>query len=357
MIETNVEVVDIFCGVGGLTHGFQQAGLKVIAGIDSDQTCKFAYEHNNDTKFIHVDIRELEPISIIDLFNDESVRVLAGCAPCQPFSRHTQKYKPDNKDSRWNLLDYFKNIVLQVLPDIVTIENVPRLSKESIFLKFVSALDDKGYRVWWDNIRCAQYGVPQSRTRLILVASKLGEITLIPPTHEPSQYLKVKDIIADLPRIKAGEVNKTDYLHRAAGLTELNLKRIRQSVPGGSWRDWDKGLRLQCHDRKSGHNYVSIYGRMSGDQLAPTITTQFYNIGTGRFGHPEQHRGLSLREGALLQTFPRDYQFNDPEKPLPLNVIARHIGNAVPARLGYIIGKSIIEHLHEVYDSSNASIH
>jgi DNA (cytosine-5)-methyltransferase 1 len=356
MNKNRVGVIDIFCGVGGLTHGLQQAGLKVIAGIDSDLTCKYAYERNNGAKFVYADIRELKPKNILDLFDGNNVRILAGCAPCQPFSTHTQKYKPDNKDYRWHLLNYFKDIVLLISPDIVTIENVPRLSKESIFLEFVAALDEHGYKVLWNNVRCAQYGVPQSRSRLVLLASKLGGITLIPPTHERNQYVSVRDVIADLPPLKAGEVDKNDPLHRAAGLTELNLKRIRQSAPGGSWRDWDKELRLKCHKRKTGRSYGSIYGRMRWSQLASTITTQFYNIGTGRFGHPEQDRGLSLREGALLQTFPQYYQFYDPEKPLPLGVVARHIGNAVPVRLGYIIGKSIVEHLSGVYDSNNTSV-
>ena len=173
MMDMNkIEVVDIFCGVGGLTHGFQQAKLKVLAGIDSDQTCKYAYENNNKTKFIHIDIRELKPTTVLGLFDSESIKILAGCAPCQPFSSHTLKYKLDNKDSRWNLLNYFKGIILQVFPDIVTIENVPRLNKESIFSEFVGTLNKQGYKVWWDNIRCAQYGIPQSRTRLVLLASK-----------------------------------------------------------------------------------------------------------------------------------------------------------------------------------------
>ncbi len=352
MNKSNIGVVDIFCGVGGLTHGFQQAGLEVRAGIDSDLTCKYAYEHNSNTKFIHIDIRELKPETVLNLLNGSSVKVLAGCAPCQPFSSHTQKYKPDERDSRWGLLDYFRDIILYVLPDIITIENVPRLTQEAIFLEFVATLKKQGYKVWWDSVSCAKYGIPQSRTRLVLLASKLGEISLIPPTHEADRYVKVKDTIANLPHISAGEINNNDQLHRAAGLTELNLKRIRQSVPGGSWRDWDDELQLKCHKRKSGHSYVSTYGRMNWSQLSPTITTQFYNIGTGRFGHPEQDRGLSLREGALLQTFPHDYQFYDPDKPLSLGVIARHIGNAVPVRLGYIIGESIIKHLHEVCDFS-----
>ena len=185
----------------------------------------------------------------------------------------------------------------------------------------------------------------------------MGIITLIPPTHERNQYITVQDVIADLPPIQAGDIDENDPLHRAAGLSELNLKRIRQSVSSGSWRDWDKELRLRCHNRRSGQSYVSIYGRMSWNKLAPTITTQFNNIGTGRFGHPKQDRALSLREGALLQTFPRDYQCYDPKTPLLLHVTAKHIGNAVPVRLGYIIGKSIIEHVHRVHDPSNTSIH
>jgi len=250
-----IKVVDIFCGVGGLTHGFQQAGLEATAGIDSDQTCKYAYERNNNSKFIHIDIRELKLIDILDLFDDSNIKVLAGCAPCQPFSSHTQKYKLGNKDHRWNLLNYFKGIVLQILPDIITVENVPRLSKESIFSEFVATLDNQGYKIWWDNIRCYKYGIPQSQIRLVLLASKLGEITLIPATHKLNQYVKVGNIIANLPHISAGEVSENDYLHRAAGLTELNLKRIRQSIPGGSWKDWEKELRLPCHERKSGHSY------------------------------------------------------------------------------------------------------
>jgi len=345
MENNEIQVVDIFCGVGGLTHGLQQAGLKATAGIDSDHTCRYAYEVNNKATFIHSDIENTKPEDVLQLFTGEAIKVLAACAPCQPFSTHTLKYKFDSKDSRWNLLDYFRRIVLHVLPEIVTIENVRRLSKEPIFSKFLSTLSKQGYNISWKDIYCPQYGIPQSRTRLVLLASRLHTITMIPPSHEPRQYIRVQDVIADLPPIKAGETDNNDPLHRSAGLRELNLKRIRQSIPGGTWRDWDKDLRLQCHSKKTGYSYVSIYGRMSWTQLAPTITTQFYNIGTGRFGHPEQDRALSLREAALLQTFPPDYQFYDPQNPLPLTITAKHIGNAVPVRLGYIIGKSIVDHL------------
>lgn len=352
-MQNNVEVVDIFCGVGGLTYGLHQAGLEVIAGIDSDQTCKYAYEHNNDSKFIHADIRELRPENVQGLFYGKGIKIIAGCAPCQPFSSHTQKYRPNNIDVRWGLLSVFKDIVLHMQPDIVTMENVPRLSKERVFVQFKAALHAQGYRIWWDCINCAGYGVPQSRTRLVLLASKLGEISILPPTHQSSEYAKVSDVISDLPPINAGEVHEADPLHRAAGLSELNLKRVRQSVPGGSWKTWDEEIISPCHKRVSGRSYPSVYGRMRWSEPSPTITTQFYNLGTGRFGHPEQDRALSLREGALLQTFPRNYKFYGPETPLPLSVIARHIGNAVPVRLGYIIGKSIVKHFNRIEHAGN----
>jgi DNA (cytosine-5)-methyltransferase 1 len=345
MNTEKIQVVDIFCGVGGLTHGLEKAGLTVLRGIDFDETCQYAYEHNNKSRFIHSDIKDVLPSTINDLFDKDTIRVLAGCAPCQPFSSYTRKYKIDENDSRWKLLNYFKEIVLHVQPEIVTVENVPRLSKEKIFFDFIAILSSLKYSISWKIVRCADYGVPQSRRRLVLLASRLGDIDLIPPTHKPTQYVHVDKVISQLPIIEAGETDSYDLLHKSASLTKINLQRIKQSVPGGSWHDWDKKLKLKCHKKKSGSTYVSIYGRMSWGKLAPTITTEFYNIGTGRFGHPEQDRGLSLREGALLQTFPAKYKFNDTKTPSAFSVTARHIGNAVPVRLGYVIGKSIIEHL------------
>ena len=174
----------------------------------------------------------------------------------------------------------------------------------------------------------------------------LGDITIIPPTHN-SEDVHVADYIADLPAIEAGGIDPADPLHRSSHLSEINLKRIRASVPGGTWRDWPENLRCECHKKESGQTYSSVYGRMTWEQIGPTITTQFYNYGTGRYGHPEQDRALSLREGALLQTFPADYDFINPERPFVFRDIARHIGNAVPVRLGEVIGISMLNHLQE----------
>ena len=137
-------------------------------------------------------------------------------------------------------------------------------------------------------------------------------------------------------------------LHKASKLSPINLKRIRQSKPGGSWKDWDKDLLLECHQKDSGKSYVSVYGRMEWDKPSPTMTTQCNGIGNGRFGHPEQDRAISLREAALLQTFPKSYKFFDENNPLTTRQLSTHIGNAVPVKLGKVIGKSIKKHIESI---------
>ncbi len=137
-------------------------------------------------------------------------------------------------------------------------------------------------------------------------------------------------------------------MHRSCKLSEKNKRRIRQSIQGGSWRDWEPDLLLKCHKKSSGKSYSSVYGRMSWDSPSPTITTQFYGYGNGRFGHPEQNRALSLREGAILQSFPRDYAFIENENQIIKKDIGIHIGNAVPVELGRAIGLSMQNHLQEV---------
>ena len=189
------------------------------------------------------------------------------------------------------------------------------------------------------------YGVPQTRKRLLLLASKFGDISLIEPEFNSDTHPTLRDTIEKLPEIKAGETYKHDPLHRCRNLSDLNLKRIRQSKPGGTWRDWDDDLKLNCHKKKSGHTFPSVYGRMEWNKPSPTITTQFYGYGNGRFGHPEQNRAISLREGAILQSFQDDYIFIDDEHPARKRELGTHIGNAVPVELGRAIGISIQRHL------------
>lgn len=339
----SIKAVDLFCGVGGLTYGLQKAGIPVIAGIDIDGSCEYAYTFNNKSQFIKKSIDEVTGKEIKDLFNKKDIRVLVGCAPCQPFSNHQKDKKNRSNHKDWRLLYQFARLVKEVKPHIVSMENVPELKKEKVFLDFVNILKDEKYIVNYDIVNVADYGVPQRRKRLILLASKQKKIKLLAPTHK--KYITVKEAIGNLPDVLAGEANKNDPLHISSLLSKINLERIRNSIPGGTWKDWPDELILKCHKSKKGQTYTSVYGRMRWNDVAPTITTQFTAYGTGRFGHPTQDRALTLREGAILQSFPPNYQFISPEESIHIRNIARHIGNAVPPRLGEVIGQSIINSL------------
>ena len=245
----------------------------------------------------------------------------------------------------------FSRLIKEVQPEIVSMENVAQLlnfKKAPVFEDFISNLKSLGYHVSYEVVNCPDYGIPQSRKRLILLASKLGEIKLIPKTHTKDNYITVMDAIGDLPKIKDGEKDKNDPFHFSRKLTPINKKRIKATPYGGSWKDWDDDLKLVCHKKESGKSYPSVYGRMLWEKPSPTMTTHCIGYGNGRFGHPEQDRAISLREAALLQTFPLNYQFSEDKKIINSAVIARQIGNAVPVRLGQVVAKSIKEHLKEL---------
>lgn len=339
--------IDLFCGIGGLSYGLKKAGIPVAAGIDLDDSCRYAYEENVKGDFIAMDISKLQGTELkTKYWNDKGTyKILVGCAPCQPFSSHSNKNKNKKRSNRWRLLNEFSRLIEETNSDIVSMENVPNLSNQKIFETFVSLLEEQKYHVSYSNVYCPDYGIPQKRRRLVLLASRFGKIDLIPETHKPEEFISIKKVIGNLPMIQSGKVCKSDPLHRTTQLTEINLKRIKASKPNGTWLDWDEALRLNCHTKDSGNTYKSVYGRMSWDEPSPTITTQFYNYGTGRFGHPVQNRALTVREAALLQTFPIDYKFYKDQDEFSIKRLGVHIGNAVPVDLGYIIGKSIKKHL------------
>jgi DNA (cytosine-5)-methyltransferase 1 len=346
-----IVAVDLFCGAGGLTKGLLKAGVEVAVGVDLDPACAYAYEKNNKSKFLLKSVTEITSAELSGFFDSQRYSLLAGCAPCQPFSKY-RLGKSDDTDGRWNLLKEFQRLVLEVKPDIVTMENVPRLAEQDIFLTFTYALEDAGYQVSAKVVKCSDYGVPQNRERLVMLASRLGPIKMIPATHPTGRT--VKDAISMLPPIGAGEQHSTDPLHFSANLSPLNLKRIKASLPGGTWRDWNEQLVADCHKKKSGKTYPSVYGRMVWNEPSPTMTTQFFGFGNGRFGHPEQNRGISLREGAILQSFPKSYQFAKPGSRIEFKTVGRLIGNAVPVKLGQAIGKSIMAHV-EQFESNHKS--
>jgi DNA (cytosine-5)-methyltransferase 1 len=345
MVSGIISAVDLFCGVGGLTCGLIKAGIPVNAGFDIDTSCEYPYEINNYTRFVSADISKIKPSEIARYFPEHHIKILAGCAPCQPFSSYSFRYGNRDGDHRWSLLSSFERMIRGVKPDIVSMENVPLLVHHKPFADLIRTLEKLKYKHTHKLVHCESYGVAQTRTRLVLLASKLGKIELIPETHGPENYSTVRDAIGHLEKLEAGETSDMDPIHRSQKLHPINLRRIRKSIPGGTWREWDDDMICMCHKKETGTSYPSVYGRMSWDEPSPTITTQFYNYGSGRFGHPEQDRALSLREGANLQSFPNDYIFYDPSKPAKVREIGTHIGNAVPVKIGEIIGKSIMEHI------------
>lgn len=352
---TKAIAIDLFCGVGGLTYGLRAAGIKVVAGVDSDATCQYAYETNNrESTFVHGDVADVKLMEELkELYASADIKILAGCAPCQPFSKHTQKNKEREKDRKWSLLDYFLRAINMLNPDVISMENVPQLAHQSIFKNFENSLLNRQekYFLTSDTYNCVDYGVPQSRNRLVLIGSKFGPIEMVDGGYKKNPQF-VRDAIGNLEPIQAGEISTIDRLHRCRKLSPINLQRIRQSKPGGTWRDWDEDLLAECHKRESGRSYSSVYSRMLWDAPSPTITTQFHSYGTGRFGHPDtnQDRAISLREGALLQSFPNNYAFFDPnlpDKKISMEKIGIHIGNAVPVKLAEAVGRSIMLHVNK----------
>lgn len=340
--RSSITAVDLFCGVGGLTHGLTRSRIKVKLGIDLDPACRYPIEANNDTTFREADVSKLKASDIMPEFYGAETTLLAGCAPCQPFSTYSQSARRGSKHKDWELLTFFSNLVVEIQPTLVTMENVPPLIKQKVFKDFVESLLRNGYYVDYSIVDGRSIGLPQKRQRLVLLASSLGPIK-IPTTSRP--LVTVRQIIGSLPPISAGSSHPDDPLHASASLSELNLARIRHSKPGGTWRDWPKHLLAECHIRDTGSTYPSVYGRMEWDQPSPTITTQCYGFGNGRFGHPEQDRAISLREAAMIQSFPRTYAFAPKGTNINFNKLGRLIGNAVPVLLGEHIGETLISHL------------
>ncbi len=343
-----VKVVDLFCGIGGMTHGFVNEGFEVVAGIDNDPTCEYGYARNNDATFVCKDIADVTGKELKKMYGDCDIRVLIGCAPCQPFSH----LNPNGiREEKLVPLQKFARLIREIKPEIVSMENVKGLidrGGDTIFREFVDTLNTCGYRVSYKVVDTSDYGVPQKRMRLVLLASRLGEIRLIPPTPTANRKRTVRDAIGKLEPLKDGEASRRDPLHRARKLSSLNKERIKATAKdGGSSSGWSEDLKLECHKKPSGKTYGSVYGRMRWDEPSPTMTTQCTGLGNGRFGHPEQNRAITPREAALIQTFPKSYEFAPPDEDLVMSVVSRHIGNAVPVRLGEVIARSIKAHVKQ----------
>lgn len=347
-IKNELKAIDFFCSGGGMSSGLQDSGIKIIAGIDFDKDCKETYEANiRGAKYILADVEKLKEEDLskeVKIEKDDDNLIMVGCSPCQYWTI-IRTNKDKSKKSK-NLLHEFHRFVKYYNPGYVVVENVPGIlnkHKESGLDKFIKELEDQEYTVEKNIVNLNEYGVPQTRKRFSLIASRVKKEKIFPEPNNSRPT--VKDFIGEkngFPRIKAGQDDKTDFLHKSASLNEVNIKRLKLTPKNGGTRQaWaDTDLQINAYkgeDRKIAFN--DTYGRMSWDKPAPTITTKFFSISNGRFAHPEETRAISIREGATLQTFKKTYKFIGNST----TTIARMIGNAVPPLYAKQIGNAIIE--------------
>lgn len=343
----NLKAVDFFCGAGGMSLGLRNAGIQVLAGVDNAADCRKTYELNiKGAKFIKHDISTLTAPSLAERLNlrrNDPTLIFAGCSPCQFWSKiRTDKTKAARTAF---LLKQFQKFIKYFRPGFVVIENVPGLrsrKSESILPGFIEFLHKMGYA--WDDgiINANHYGVPQNRIRYLLIATRLAtQVSL--PSSQPSANATVQNFIGvanGFRQISAGHRDSSNLQHTAAALSRDNLRRIRVTPKSGgdrsAWKD-DEELQIDAY-RDKDDIFRDVYGRMYWDRPAPTITTRFNSLSNGRFGHPEEDRAISIREGATLQTFPKDFVFYGSN----INQLARQIGNAVPPALALKIGQHLI---------------
>lgn len=336
-----MDAIDFFCGAGGLTRGLLDSGIPVVLGIDADEQCRQTYEANNGVPFLAADVRNLRAEDIEDHLDgvDPDDLLLAACAPCQPFA---QLNRIGDNDGAATLLGQVARFVRELRPRCVFVENVPGLAKvrgSSTHNRFRRMLDRLEYGYCEGTLDAKAYGVPQTRWRYVMLAIRDAEPTLPPPTHGTRllPHETVENAIGHYPAIEAGETHPTIPNHRAAGLSPLNAERMRHTPQnGGDRRAWPEHLWLNCHaNGYQGH--TDSYGRMFWQRPAPTLTCRCHSISNGRYGHPEQHRAISFREAARLQSFRDDYVFHG----TVLSHLASQIGNAVPVRLAEAVGRHI----------------
>ena len=317
--------------------------MDVVFGIDVDPDAAATFRKNfPEAEFVLGDIKEYSVESLAPLLiGDARATLFCGCAPCQPFSK--QNRQKSSLDSRRNLLSEFARFIVAWLPDYIFVENVPGLQRirrdDGPLARFTNLLSSLNYHFVIEVVPALRFGVPQTRERLIIIASKLGSIALPPPSHGVNgcPVSTVREWISGLPALEAGETDPNDPDHCAAQLSDINLERISATPEGGTRTSWPKHLWLDCHKLHKGH--TDVYGRLSWDKPAAGLTTRCISYSNGRFGHPDQNRAITVREAARLQTFPHDYVFTG-----SLGSKARQIGNAVPPLMAQRIGEQICLH-------------
>lgn len=348
MKKQTLKAIDFFCSGGGMSFGMQSSGIKVLGGIDFDLTCKDTYEANIEgAEFVLADVFELEEEFLERKFNikkNQDDLVLIGCSPCQYWS--IMKTSKEKSEKSKDLLKEFRRFVEYYTPGYVVVENVPgilRKKEESGLQGFIDWLEENHYKVHYKIHDVSEYGVPQNRRRFTLIANRINT-EIITPKKLDGEKLRVIDVLGEengFAKVKHGHKDNSDFMHTVAGLKEINLKRLLVTPKNGgdrlSYVD-NVDLAPKCHYGNV-TGFKDVYGRMWWDRPSPTITTKFFSISNGRFAHPEEDRAISLREGAVLQSFPQTYKF----KSNSIAHIARMIGNAVPPKYAEAIGKAIIK--------------
>jgi DNA (cytosine-5)-methyltransferase 1 len=320
-----LKAIDLFSGCGGLSQGLKSVGYRVVAAVEVDETAARVYKRNHrKTRVFAEDITKLEPKFLMNEIGiaPNELDLLAGCPPCQGFSSlRTRNGAAKNRDARNKLVNEMLRFVKVLKPKAVMLENVPKLATHSSFLKLVRDLRSLGYNVTYSVENAADYGVPQRRKRLIMLAAKKFQPELLEPTFERTT---VRDAIGNLPLPNT----TNDNLHTIdlARRSDRIMKLI-ETIPknGGSRSSLPESMQLDCHKGKKGFN--DVYGRMAWDSVSPTITGGCYNPSKGRFLHPQQDRPITLREAALLQGFPKRYYF---DHSIGMQATALMIGNALP---------------------------
>lgn len=330
--------IDLYCGSGAVSHGLKEAGFNVIGAVDFDKMACNTYRSNHpEIKLLQCDIREVCP-TVFKPHLPQGLDLLVVCAPCQPFS--SQNKKRSSKDERANLILESIRFSEYLKPKLVLFENVPGLEREGVFDTLREQMDEIGYRLEnLEQVDAAQFGVPQRRQRIILVAAlKTLFETSVSGSGGTIISRTVRDAISDLPTPAVGRTGiESDLLHFSRRHAHITLQRLKH-VPknGGSRSSIPVELQLKCHRGKSKNSFPDTYGRMSWDDVAPTLTTGCTDLTKGRYVHPEQDRAITLREAARLQSFPDNYVFKG-----NAGQIATQIGNAVPPAMMAAIGRNL----------------